>query len=54
MPFENQSSDENDAVSIISGEHGRTDHERDLDDMSSVSSFDDDHTPVEAHGQTLR
>lgn len=54
MPFENQSSDENDAVSVISGEHARTDHERDLDDMSSVSSFDDDHPPIEAHGQTFR
>lgn len=54
MPFENQSSDENDAVSVISGEHGRMDHERNLDDMSSVSSFDDDHSPVEAHGQIFR
>lgn len=54
MPFENQSSDENDAVSIISGEHGRTEHERDFDDMSSVSSFDDDHSRVEAHGQAFR
>lgn len=54
MPFENQSSDENDAVSVISGEHARTDHELDFDDMSSVSSFDDDHPPIEAHGQTFR
>lgn len=46
MPFENQSSDETDAVSIISGEHGRTDHERDFDDMSSVSSFDDEHPRI--------
>jgi hypothetical protein len=54
MPFETQSSDENDAVSIISGERGRTDHDRDFDDMSSVSSFDDDHSPVEAPGQNFR
>ncbi|KAF3398183.1 hypothetical protein F1880_006443 [Penicillium rolfsii] len=54
MRFENQSSDENDTVSIISGEDERTGRERDLDDMSSVSSFDDDHPPIETHGQAFR
>lgn len=55
MPFESQSED-NDGVSIISGELGRTDRERDFDDMSSVSSFDDEHEHerIEGHGQSFR
>ncbi|KAJ5359677.1 uncharacterized protein N7496_012090 [Penicillium cataractarum] len=51
MPFESRSED-NDGVSIISGEHGRTDHERDFDDMSSVSSFDDEHERERIEGQS--
>lgn len=54
MPFENQSSDDNDAVSIISGEHGRGAHDRDFDDMSSVSSLNDEHPETEGHDRSFR
>ncbi|KAJ5167507.1 uncharacterized protein N7482_006288 [Penicillium canariense] len=54
MPFQNQSSDDNDSVSIISGEYTRRDHAHDFDDMSSVSSLNDDHLESHNHGQSFR
>lgn len=54
MPFENQGIEDNDGVSIISDEHGQINNERDFDDMSSVSSFDDDHPHIEGHGRSFR
>lgn len=53
MPFENPSSDENDTVSILSGEHGREDVEHDFDDMSSVSSFNDEHPEMVRHDRSF-
>ncbi|CAI7574050.1 unnamed protein product [Penicillium pancosmium] len=45
MPFESRgggSNDDDDDVSIVSDENERRNRERDFDDMSSVSSFEDD------------
>lgn len=53
MPFENPSSDENDAVSILSGEPGREDVTHDFDDMSSISSLNDEHPETVGHDRSF-
>ena len=58
LPFENAASHgrhDDDAISVVSDMNEPRDHERDYDDMSSVSSFnDDDHSRVDVHRASFR
>ncbi|KAJ5682971.1 hypothetical protein N7462_006136 [Penicillium macrosclerotiorum] len=54
LPFQNRTSEDEDDVSIISGMLGRRQGEGDFDDMSSVSSFGEEDSRTNNHGQSFR
>lgn len=54
LPFQSTHAGDDDALSVISDLNERRDGEHDLDDLSSVSSFNDDHPGHDHHGRTGR
>lgn len=50
----NHGGDDDDAVSVVSDLNERRDGEHDFDDLSSVSSFNDDHPGTGHQGRTAR